>query len=215
MKLELLGNETLTLEETDTFTVYELHAGGGIEGFGTLITCCELLEGPVAETINLVCLVRNFSAQAVSVSGINVYLPTESRGVDIRRRRHGTGEQWQVIVSDYSAEVYLDEESTLHANTVYEYQWRPTEATGDEGWSASDLAWLTRTFDRVISTGAPGIVGVETTRFRLVAAEFFGPFVAKEVVAEEVVAQEFAPRLPVQQSFLPWEIVPESGTLVG
>lgn len=205
MKLTLGPGESLTLDEGETLTVYELDAAAalpdsappdgttegywreppapvGVFGAGTLITCCEILTGYIAPTVNLVCALP-FYAQAVSVFRIDVHLPSafsEGGAFDIRRRRadDGTGSpgEWAVVAEGVRASVWHDdfsEEGGLRPNVVYEYQWRLAAEEDDPalgGWSRSDPAWLTQTFDRTITIG--GVWGIETAPWETAADEF-------------------------------------------
>lgn len=236
MKLVLEGDERLTLEEGDTLTVYELNAGGqadgiapegaegagywrqppaesGVFGSGTLVTCCEILSGYIAPTVNLACALP-FYAQAVSVSRINVYLPSAFGPVDIRRRRLAEGEDdWQIIATGYSGAVFPDDGVTaggqVGENTVYLYQWR-LAGTDEGGWSRPDPAWLTRTFDRTISVGTEDVIGLETVEFDQVCEEFAPRMPVDEADPGWVFeTAEFAPRLPVDEADPVWNILEE------
>lgn len=235
MKLTLGEGESLFLDEGETLTVYELDAaaaldGGaapegtaeeywreppataGVFGSGTLITCCEILTGYIAPTVNLLCALP-FYAQAVSVFRIDVHLPSAFGPADIRRRRadagDGTPGEWTVIAEGVNASVWHDdftEEGPLRPNVVYEYQWR-LAAEGDDpalgGWSDSDPAWLTQTFDRTISIG--GVWGLETVPWETASAEFApdGVVSAESAAWSADAAEEFVEHLPGETAPVP------------
>ncbi len=157
--------ETLTLDAEDRLTVNQVTAPGLIDGYGTLITDCDLLTGNIAPTVIIYCsrAWQAFDAFAVSATAIQVLLPTHTVKLGLRRAAKGTGDWVTVAAGAEPGSVILDR--SVVPNRVYEYQWAPA---GTEEWSESNEAWTTVSYERIRILS--GWLGTDSAGYRIVQA---------------------------------------------